>query len=163
LSVSFTPLVSSVVAGVVGSGAQAVVGCASGADLHVRSACPAALVLSVASGVFGSGRAAFALRSSALVHHVAAAGGVQVGFVSSACPAGVVPAASWRSGASVSGSWSSLALAAGTGVGVVVFWCGAGAPLLPAWPGGSWGRAAGLFAGGWVWAQRPVQVQGSLF
>jgi len=153
---SFAPLVSSVVAGVVASGAPVVVGCASGSDQLVRAACPSASVLSVASGAFGSGPGAFAARSSALVRQVAGAGGVLVGFVSSPCPVGVVPASSWRSGASVSGSWSSLALAAGLGAGVVVFWCGPGAPLLPCW-GGGWvptGR-------GWVWS--PLGAQASLF
>jgi|GEM_PF-3509588 len=171
LPVAYAPLVSSVVAGVVASGAPVVVGCASGSDQFVRAACPAASVLSVSSGAFGSGRGAFAARSVALVHQVAGAGGVLVGFVSSACPAGIVPAASWRSGASVSGSWSSLALATGLGCEVVIFWCGPGAPLLPVW--GDWSAAVEPFralgrepfgcASGRGWVCSPFAVQSSLF
>lgn len=137
LPASFAP----VVAGVVGSlpvGAAVSVGCSSGADSLVRAAAPGAHVWSVASGGFGGGARSFARRSAALVRSLPVGAAWFVGFVSSACPAGVAPARSWRSGASVSGSWSSLALAAGVGLRVAVVWCGAGALTLPAWPGGSW-------------------------
>ena len=163
LSPAYAPLVSAVVRRVAATGAPVVVGCAAGADQLVRAACPAASVLAVSSGAFGSGRGAFVARSVALVRQVVAAGGVLVGFVSAACPAGIVPATSWRSGASVSGSWSSLALAAGLGAGVVVFWCGPGEPLLPAW--GDWSAAVDPFCvpAGHGWVCSPSAVQSSLF
>lgn len=163
LGAPWSPLVASVVGSVLAGGRGVAVGCASGADLLVRSAAPGALVFSVASGRWGRGRGAFAGRSAALVRAVAAsgpgAGAGFVGFVSSACPAGVVPAGSWRSGVPASGSWSTLALAAGAGLPVVVFWCGpwpgpGGSPPLPAWPGGAWSPAAasGCWAAGWLWS-----------
>lgn len=148
----FAPVVAAVCRSVVLAGRGVAVGCASGADRFARAAAPSAVVFSVASGRFGSGRAAFARRSAALVQFVAAGGPGSgfVGFVSSPCPAGVAPGRVWRSGSPPSGSWSSLALAAGLGLPVVVFWCGGGAPVLPS----SWGRwvaaaAAGPWAGGW--------------
>ena len=157
----FAGLVSPVVGSVLRSGLGVATGCAAGADALVRSSARgSAVVFSVASGLFGSGRGAFAARSAALVRAVAASGpgAAFAVFVSSACPAGVVPARSWRSGSSVSGSWSSLALAAGLGLPVFVFWCAPGAPVLPAWAGGSWVPAsAGSFAGSWSWVPAPVQ------
>ena len=163
LSPAYAPLVSAVVRRVAATGAPVVVGCAAGADQLVRAACPAASVLAVSSGAFGSGRGAFVARSVALVRQVIAARGVQVGVVSAACPAGLVPATSWRSGASVSGSWSSLALAAGLGAGVVVFWCGPGEPLLPAW--GDWSAAVDPFCvpAGHGWVCSPFATQSSFF
>jgi len=152
LSPSFRPLVVRIVRGVLGQGRGVATGCAAGADALVRSAAgDQALVFSVASGQWGRGRAAFARRSAALVRAVVASGpGASfVAFVSAPCPAGIAPARSWRSGRPVSGSWSALALAAGLGLPVYVFWCGSGKPALPAaW--GSWSPvAAGPFAGGW--------------
>jgi hypothetical protein len=141
-----------VVAGVLAAGGGVAVGCAPGADHFVRQARPSAAVFAVDSGRFGHGRSAYAARSAALVQHVAAAGGSFAGFVCAACPPEVAPARSWSSGATVSGSWSSLALAAGLGCPVFVFWCASGQPRLPGWPGGSWAFAAsGLFAGAWAW------------
>ena len=81
-----------------------------------------------------------------------------VGFVSGPCPAGVVPARSWRSGRPASGSWSELALGVGLGVpSVVVFWCASGPPALPAWPSGSWAPAGSgpLWSGAWRWVPAP--------
>ena len=161
LSRSFWPLVSRVVAGFAGQ--PCAVGCAAGADLAVRSAAPCARVFSVAGGQFGSGRAAFARRSSALVHAVfRSRSPLFVGFVCGPCPSGVVPAPSARACfcGGGSGSWASLALAAGLGVPVVVFWCASGPPALPAgW--GSWVAASGGLVGGWRLV--PGAVQSSLF
>jgi len=100
-----------------------------------------------------------AARSVALCRLVAgsagSAGGAPfVGFVAGACPAALVPARSSRRcfAGSGSGSWASLALAAGRGCAVSIFWCGAGAPVLPAWPGGAWVPcSAGWLAGSWSW------------
>ena len=97
------------------------VGCASGVDSLVRSAFGSALVFSVSSFLVGGrvSRASFALRSSALVSWCASSSGLLVVFPSSACPAGVVPSASFRGFGS--GSWGSAALAVGLGVPVLLF------------------------------------------
>jgi hypothetical protein len=168
LSGSFAPLVRRVVAAVVAAGLPVAVGCAAGADRLVRAAAPGARVFSVSSGVWGAGRGAFAARSVALVRAVAAAGPGSsfVGFVAGACPAGLVPSAA--PGACFcglgSGSWASLALAAGLGLPVVVFWCAPGPVALPA----SWGAwsllGSGPSAGGWALVPAaPVAAQLSLF
>lgn len=152
LAPSFASLVSSVVASVLRSGRSVATGCARGLDFFVRSSCPSAVVFSVASGRFGSERSAFARRSIALVESVAASGSGAgfVVFVESPCPSGLVPSSSSSrcfSGFG-SGSWASAAFAAGLGLPLVVFWCGSGSPVLPAWSGGSW-----VCAGSGVWAR----------
>jgi hypothetical protein len=99
------------------------VGCASGVDELVRSLCPRARVFSVAEVGF-SGRGAFARRSQLCVESVAEAGGVWVSFPAAACPVGLLPstsAARCFSGFG-SGSWASLAFAAGLGVACLLFW-----------------------------------------
>lgn len=141
LSPAFAPAVAAVVGGL-GPG-PAVVGCAPGADFLVRRARPDAQVLRASD--YGNGPGAFVARSCAVVRAVAAGGpgSLFVGFVSVPCPAGIVPASAWRSGRPVSGSWSSLALAAGRGVrvgGLLRGWAGV-APGLAGWrvghgPGG---------------------------
>lgn len=163
LAPSFAPLVARVVSACAARGAPIAVGCARGADEFVRAAAPSAVVFAVGSGAFGRGRGAFAARSVALVRAVAAAGGTFVGFVSAPCPAGLAPSSS----PSVcfrglgSGSWASLAFAAGLGLPVFVFLCGTAAAL-PAWPGGSWTLVeAGALAGAWRWS--PSARQGALF
>lgn len=157
---AFAPLVSAVVASVVAAGRVVVVGCASGADAFVRLASSGAVVLSVASGRFGVGRSRFVRRSLACVRFVVGGGPGSglVGFVVGPCPPGVVPASRWRSGLPPSGSWSSLALAVGLGLPVVVFWCASGRPVLPPWSGGSWVCAgSGVWAAGWRWAPSAKQ------
>lgn len=142
------------VASVVSPSALVVVGCAVGVDLSVRSLFPSAVVLSVASGAFGVGRSAFARRSVACVSRVASSGGVWVSFPAGACPAGLVPSSSSSRcfSGSGSGSWASLAFAAGSGVPCLVFLPpGVGAP--------SWLVAGG---GGWF-SSVPAPVQLSLF
>lgn len=141
------------VAGAVSSGAVVVVGCAAGVDLSARGLFPSAVVLSVASGAFGSGRSAFARRSVACVSRVASAGGVWVSFPSSPCPPGLVPSSvsSRCFSGSGSGSWASLAFAAGSGLSCLVFLpSGVAAP--------SWLVPVG---GGWFSFSPPVQL--SLF
>ena len=145
------------VVGALGAGRPVVVGCCrSGLDAAVRRVCPSARVLSVASGAFGSpsAPASLARRSVAVV----AASGLLVAFVVGPCPAGVVPSASWSSGAAVSGSWSSVALAVGLGRSVLVF--GVGRSSLPSWPAGSWcpSRVAGV--AGWAWVPASVRLPG---
>ena len=79
----------------------------------------------------------------------AGSGSAWVAFVAGPCPAGIVPARSWRSGRPASGSWSEVALAVGLGLPVVVFWCAPGSAVLPSW-GSSWVPAGrGVWALGW--------------
>lgn len=122
------------------------VGDAAGADALVRSACAAAgrpARIFAVSGVRSPG--ALVARSVALVSALAACSGAfLVALAAGPCPAGIVPACGWRSGLPPSGTWSSAALAAGRGAAVVVAWCGAGAPVLPAWPDGVWLPLASL-------------------
>jgi hypothetical protein len=152
LSSGFSRLVSRVVRGVVASGRGVAVGCARGADSLVREACLSAAVFRVSGPRFPG---ALVARSVRLVRFVAGSGsGCQlVGFVSVPCPVGLVPSRfSSRCFAGFgSGTWASLALAAGLGVPVVVFLCGCGPEVLPAWPGGRWVRAgSGPLVGGFV-------------
>lgn len=139
----------------VGAGVPVSVGCASGVDELVRSLCPRALVFSVAAVGF-SGRGAFAARSAACVRSVAVAGGVWCSFPGGACPVGLLPSASAArcfSGFG-SGSWASLAFAAGLGVPCLLF--------LP--PGVSAPAGWGFVAGGGGWFFRPAPaLQLSLF
>ncbi len=111
-----------------------------------------------------------ASRSQALVSAVTASGAGHgfVGFVSSACPAGLVPSPSPSACFSGfgSGSWSSLALASGLGLPVVVFPVGALVPVgdltLPtSWPG-SWTALSGAWSGGFRFVSDPPP-QPSLF
>jgi hypothetical protein len=88
-----------------------------------------------------------AQRSAAMVAACAGGGGL-VAFPAAACPTGLLPAGRWQP--SGSGTWSSLALAAGIGLTVVVFPLGWPADQLPAWPG-DWSPAGatGVWAAGW--------------
>ena len=99
------------------------VGCAKGVDSYFRKRFPAAEVFSVASGRWGQGRGAYAARSTACVKAVKAAGGLWVSFPASPCPAGLLPSSSssrvFRG--YQAGTWSSLALALGSGVPCLVF------------------------------------------
>lgn len=106
-------------------------------------------------------RARLARRSAALVRSLPAApGSALVAFVSRPCPARVAPGRGWPGGGS--GSWASLAMAAGLGVPVRLFWCGSGAPALPSWPGWSWSLvSSGPLSGSW--APVRVVVQPALF
>ena len=150
---AFSPLVSSGVSAVSVAGRGVAVGCASGADAFVRRACSSAIVFSASS--FGFGRAAFARRSSAFVSAVASSGAGcgLVAFVSSPCPAALLPSsrASRCFAGFGSGSWASVAFAVGLGVPIVVFPCvGSGvsaSSVLPASWSGSW-----VSAGSGVWS-----------
>jgi hypothetical protein len=99
-----------------------------------------------------------AQRSAAMVAACAGGGGL-VAFPAAACPTGLLPAGRWQP--SGSGTWSSLALAAGIGLTVVVFPLGWPADQLPAWPG-DWSPAGatGVWAAGWRFT--PI-VQQALF
>ena len=62
------------------------------------------------------------------------AGGQVVGFPAGPCPPACKPRRSFQGGGS--GTWGTLALAAGLGLPVVVFWGGSGPVQLPPW--GHW-------------------------
>jgi hypothetical protein len=126
------------------------VGCAGGVDAAFRALLPGASVLRAAS--FGSGRGAFAARSVAVVSAVVSAAGSRglwVSFPSAACPAGLLPSVSSSRCfcGSGSGSWASLAFAAGSGLPCLVF----GFP-----PPAAWGFAP--VGGGWFFRGAPVQL-----
>lgn len=147
LGPAWARLVGRVVLAVSRAGRDVAVCSGAGASAFVRSVCPSAVVFSPSF----SGCGALPARASACVRSCAVAGPGSgwVAFVSGPCPAGVVPARSWRSGRPASGSWSEIALAVGLGLPVVVFWCASGAAALPVW-GGSWAPAGrGVWASGW--------------
>lgn len=159
LSSAFRPRVARVVRAAQTAGFGISVGCARGADHFVRSAAGSACRVFRARD---HQPASLVARSSAMVRAVASSpGSVLAGFVSCSCPAGIFPGPTWRSGQPCSGTWSSLALATGLGVQVVVFWCTPGAPALPAaW--GTWSPVrSGPFVGGWVCT--PFAIQSSFF
>lgn len=132
-------------------------GCASGVDAFFRTAFPEAVVFRASS--FGVGPGSFAARSAAVVRAVAASGadsssgGLWVSFPSGPCPAGLRPSArsSRCFSGSGSGSWASLAFAAGSGLSCLVFGFA---------PPASWGFSP--LGGGWFWLGAPVR-QLSLF
>lgn len=150
LGSSWAGVVGRVVLAVARAGRGVAVCSGAGASAFVRSACSSAVVFSPSF----AGRGALPARASACVRACASAGpgSAWVAFVSGLCPAGVVPARSWRSGRPASGSWSEVALAVGLGLPVVVFWCAPGPAVLPSW-GGSWVPAGrGVWASGWRFA-----------
>jgi hypothetical protein len=119
--------------------------------------------------VGGRTPAGLAMRSSAMVRFAAGsgAGAGLVAFVGAACPrfrrgkAGrrkrsgreLVPSRSQSRcfGGFGSGTWSSVALAVGLGLPVVVFLCGVGREALPSWWAGTWVpcSGSGVWAQGW--------------
>ena len=165
LSAGWAPLVRRVVCAVSASGASVLVGCAAGADALVRASCFDAQVFSARS-LFPQLplRAALAARSVALVQALVPDGQL-VAFTGGPCPAYIFPGRQWESGMPPSGTWSTLALAAGLGLPAFLFWCAAGPAALPDWPCWSWSPvAAGPFAGSWRLAlSRPAAAQGELF
>ena len=103
--------------------------------------------------------ARLARRSQALVSAVSVSGlgcGF-VGFPTRPCPSGVIPSQAWQSCGS--GTWSTLLLAAGKGVSVVVVPVGwRWQP--PAWPG-RWEPAgrAWPWSAGWRWVPGPGALE----
>lgn len=100
------------------SGSAVCTGCAAGVDAATRAAFLECQVFR-ASAYPSAGRAAFAIRSAALVQSVAASGGLLLVFPSTACPAAVKPSRSFAGHGS--GSWGSAALAVGLGVATLIF------------------------------------------
>jgi hypothetical protein len=119
------PAVCSAVARAVSPGSAVFVGCARGVDAAFRGFFPSASVFGASA--FGLGRGSFAARSCAVVRAVVAAGvsapALWVSFPSGACPVGLVPSGSSSRAfcGSGSGSWASLAFAAGSGLSCLVF------------------------------------------
>lgn len=150
------PAVCAAVAAVVPCGSAVFVGCARGVDAAFRGFFPSASVF--AASAFGVGRGSFAARSVAVVRAVAAAGvclpPLWVSFPSGACPAGLLPSASSSRAfcGSGSGSWASLAFAAGSGVPCLVFGFA---------PPASWGFVS--LGAGWWFSGWPASSQLSLF
>lgn len=133
------------------SGGLVLVGCAAGVDRAVRVS-PLGVgrcVVFRASSWRARGlpfRAALAARSAAFVRALAGSGGCLVSFPCAPCPPGLLPVRSWPGGVG-SGSWGSVALAAGLGVPLFVLpAAGALGPSLPSsW--GSWSPAPGVASG----------------
>ena len=128
------------------------VGCARGVDAQIRRLRGDATVYSVASPGAGSGARSWAValarRSMAMVDDCY----LLIGFASVSCPLDVYPAHSFVGGGS--GTWASIAYAAGRGIPVVVFLDLDNEICLPEWIGGHWERAGSegtLFAHGWLW------------
>lgn len=149
LAVTHAPLIRQVV------GAYAMeeihTGCANGADRMVREAAiraGASLTVFKAKDETGSFVARLVKRSIRCVRSV----DIMIGFADTQCPVHVVPGPAWVSGHG-SGTWASLALAAGLQKKVMVFWCGNGLAQLPSWPGGEWKKE-----GGWLWKPAPGQM-----
>jgi hypothetical protein len=97
------------------------VGCARGVDSFFSQAFPFLPVCSASA--FGSGRSSFARRSIWVVESVARSSGLWCSFPASQCPSGLVPSgqSSRCFSGFGSGSWASLAYAAGLGCPCLVF------------------------------------------
>jgi len=113
-------------------GVQVFTGCAAGVDALSRSLFPSAAVFAAAQ--FGRSRGSFAARSIACVQAVRAAGGLWLAFPSGPCPAGLLPTPrpGQAFGGFGSGTWASLALAAGLGLPCLVF-CPSGVSVPSSW------------------------------
>ncbi len=95
-----------------------------------------------------SARASFVARSCRLVSFARSSSSLWLSFPSSSCPPGLVPSSSWSSVGS--GSWSSLALAVGSGVPALVW---LGSVPAPSWlspvPGlAGWFSSSSFLGGG---------------
>jgi hypothetical protein len=160
LSINFKSLVAQIVSSFANQ--QIAAGCAQGADQFVRSAAPGCTVF-YASSYAGPPAARLAQRSAALVRTVAAsAHPLIVGFVTGPCPTGLQPAPqpSLCFAGFGSGTWATLALAAGLGVPVIVYWCTNQPVSLPA----NWGNWQPCTSAGHTgYCLQPAAVQLSLF
>lgn len=162
LSFGVQRLAGSVVTGLLGLSCPPLVGvgCAAGLDRVVRHMVPDDL-LRVFRVEPPLSRGSFAARSSRLVAWTAAVpGSFLFVFPGCSCPAGLVPSATpGRCFCGLgSGSWAAAALAAGSGVNVVVF--GVPGVGLPAWPLGRWCESPQFGVSAWRWFP---QSQLSLF
>ena len=93
------------------STAEVLVGCARGVDEYVRSNCPSAIIFKVQDYWSGNiKKAAFAVRSQAMIKSLSSKNGLLVAFPSSECPEGLKPSKSAFSGYG-SGTWATAAYA----------------------------------------------------
>lgn len=86
----------------------------------------------------GNTPAGLAERSSRMMREALRAAGndeiICIGFPNKPCPAGIVPAKSWRSGTSEnSGTWSTLAMAVGNNIETTIFTLGEDRWDFPSW------------------------------
>lgn len=74
---------------------------------------------------YGSGKGAFVNRSVAMVKFLTGTdkGRGLIGFPDRPCPSGIYPSQDWTSGENPSGTWSTIALAIGLNIPVVLFPC----------------------------------------
>jgi hypothetical protein len=94
------------------------VGCAYGVDAQVRAVYPDATVYEAADFDAPTWPAKLAKRSAAMVTDVHAAGGCLIAIPMAPCPPKVEPCTAWKSSQG-SGTWGTIALAAGLGVPTV--------------------------------------------
>jgi hypothetical protein len=99
---------------------QILVGCARGVDAQVRAIYPDAKVYRATDYKAETYPAKLAMRSSAMVADIHAAGGCLIAVPMKPCPPKVKPCTTWRSSAG-SGTWGTIALAAGLGVPTAVW------------------------------------------
>jgi hypothetical protein len=126
-----SPSCWSVCAVLAGLSCPVFVGCARGADAVCRGLVFRARVFRAVAAAGSSFAAALVSRSCRFVAALAGVrGSLLVSFPAGACPGGCAPGPRWVSCGS--GSWSSAALAAGSGVSVLVF---VGSGSFPSWPG----------------------------
>jgi hypothetical protein len=138
------PAVSAFLGAAAAAGCVPAAGCAGGVSAALRWLAPAFGLKPIWFAPPSSAPSALVARSVALVRFAASVPGPArapvparaIGFVSGACPGGISPAASWRSGIVPSGTWSELALSFGLGLSLCVVWCTPDPVALPAW--GAW-------------------------
>lgn len=120
-------------------GYSVVTGCANGADAAVRSAVPSATIFRASD--FGSGKSSFARRSIAMIDSLPS-GSILVAFPDKSCPGKLSPNASASRCfcGSGSGTWATIAYAAGRGHEIYLYY-----DTPPAW--GKWTLANGIFVG----------------
>lgn len=91
--------------------AEILVGCARGVDEYVRNNCSSAIIFKVKDYWQGGlNKAAFAVRSQAMVKNLSSKNGLLIGFPSSPCPEGLKISKNAFNGYG-SGTWATLAYA----------------------------------------------------
>jgi hypothetical protein len=96
------------------------VGCARGVDAQVRAMYPDATVFNAIAYPGRNYGAKLANRSAAMVRATHEAGGCLVAFPMKGCPDIVEPCTTWKYCAG-SGTWGTIALAAGLGVPTIIW------------------------------------------
>jgi hypothetical protein len=96
------------------------VGCARGVDAQVRAMYPDAVIFRAGQHGGNSYAEKLAFRSAAMVRGVYELRGCLVAFPMKSCPSMVKPCTEWRF-AGGSGTWGTIALAAGLGVPTIIW------------------------------------------